>query len=427
MQSDPQPSLLGLCLADPKALEYAISRGVTAESFRDHGHQLLFRTMVEAERRGKPTSSAAMGIALPKMRDEIKTLREGAHVAVNASYFVDEVLAQVWQEEASYRLNDLLRLASSRKAYEDVGPTKARIREALDLLLAGADGSKAGPKAIGDVIAVEMEKLEQEILDQRAGKVPGIPTGITALDKLTSGGIKRGSVNVFAARTGMGKTTLALNMAHHAAVSGFSVCYFTVEMPAGQLARKLISLVSAIRATQIMSGLLSEAELDRLQHSVFDLHKRPIWIDDTFRASFESFEFSCRKLKRQGRLDVVVVDYIQQLTISGRFQTKHAVVSEVSHRLKQLAIELDVAVIALAQFNRDAERDGGEPSIWQVKDSGSIEQDADLGVCLFRDDHEQFFLKVDKNRWGRDRVKFLIDADLAVSAFRNASINSEAF
>lgn len=226
----------------------------------------------------------------------------------------------------------------------------------------------------------------------------------------------------------MGKTTMALNIAHHVAMHGFGVCYFTVEMPAGQLARKLLSLVGEIKGSRVMTGTLGQPEFDRLWAAQKALYSAPLWIDDTFRASFEAFEISCRRLKRQAPLDLVVIDYIQQLSIEGgRFQTKQQAVTEISHKVKQLALELDFAVLSLAQFNRDAEKNEGEPCLWQIKDSGAIEQDADLGVCLFRDERDQFWLKIDKNRWGKDRVKFPIDVDLSMNLFRNASINPEAF
>ncbi len=420
---NPQAELLGMCLADPKALEKAMARGVKLDTFLDADHRDIFEAVLAAEKSGRPTKARFIAAALPRLRDQILALREGAHVSLNPEYFIDETLAQVWQQDATHKLNDLLRQIRMRRPFADVSPIKAAISQAMDLLLGGIDGATSGAKTVAAVLGTELEKMELEIIAHREGKVAGIPTGIAALDKITSGGLKRGSVNVFAARTGMGKTTLALNLAHHAACQGFAVCYFTVEMPAGQLARKLLSLISTIKGRKIMTGELSENEMDKMQAAVRELHARPIWIDDSFRASYEMFELSCRKLKRAGNLDVLVVDYIQQLTLEGRHQIKVQVVSEVSHRLKQLAIELDVAVISLAQFNRDAEKDGGEPAIWQVKDSGAIEQDADLGVCLFRDEKDRYWLKVDKNRWGKDRMKFLIDADLSVNIFRDANIN----
>ena len=420
---NPQAALLAMCLADPKALEKSMSRGVRGSTFAASEHREIFEALVSAERAGKPTSARFIAAALPKYRDLILSLREGAHIAINPEYFIDETLAQVWQFDAAIKLHDLIRLVRQRKPFGELGPIKAAISQAVDLLLGGIDGGATGPKTVASVLQRELDKMQVEVLALRYGKAPGIPTGITALDKITSGGLKRGSVNVFAARTGMGKTTLALNIAHHAACQGHAVCYFTVEMPAGQLARKLLSLIAVIKGRKLTTSDLTEAEIDRLHDAVNSLHARPIWIDDSFKSSYEALEMSCRKLKRQGGLDVIVVDYVQQLTLEGRHLTKVNLVTEVSHRIKQLALELDVAIISIAQFNRDAEKDGGEPSIWQVKDSGAIEQDADLGVCLFRDDRDRYWLKVDKNRWGKDRMKFLIDADLSVNAFRNANIN----
>ena len=423
ISESPHAALLGMCLADPKAFERSLARGVTVEMFPDPEHREIFQAMLEAERSGRRVSVRSLAVGLPHLVVKLTALRESAHVTIEPDYFVAEILARVWAQDAAFKLHELKQLVLARKAFSDVSGIKATLSQSLDQLLRGVDGSSAGPRHVTEILDVELLKMEQEILAQDNGKLAGIPTGITVLDRLTSGGLKRGSVNVFAARTGMGKTTLALNLAHHAACEGFAVCYFTVEMPAGQLTRKLLSLVSAIKGRKLTAGDLTDEERDRLCFAASALHKRPIWIDDSFKARFEAFELSCRKLKRQGHLDVLVVDYVQQLTLEGRYQTKTALVTEVSYRLKQLALELDVAVISLAQFNRNAEAQGGEPSIWQVKDSGAIEQDADLGVCLYRDANDKYMLKVDKNRWGRDRVKFPIDADLSVNAFRNLNLN----
>lgn len=419
---NPAAELVAMCLVSPENLSRVLSRGIKSTSFADAELRQIFSALEEADRAGRSTKAPSIAIALPHLAARITELRANAHVGLDTDYFVDELLAQIWHSEALRGLYDLQRLAKLRRPFEDTSRLKAAISDTVDTILRGVDGSKTGPRTMTDVLESELAKLEAEIVTARDGRVVGIPTGILALDQLTSGGLKRGSVNVFAARTGIGKTTLALNLAHHAAAAGHAVCYFTVEMPAGQLARKLLSLVAAIKGRKLTTGDLSDDEIDKLHYAVSELHKVPIWIDDSFKASFESFEFSCRKLKRQGKLDVIVVDYIQQLTLSGRHQTKQAVVTEVSHRLKQLAISLDVTAIVLAQFNRDAEKEGAEPSIWQVKDSGAIEQDCDLGVCLFRDEKETYWLKVDKNRWGKDRVKFPIQVDLSVNAFKNANI-----
>lgn len=423
ISESPHADLLAMCLADAKALELALARGVAADAFPAPSHRMIFQAIAEAERAGRSTRPAAIALALPEHKGEILALRREAHVGLNADYFVDEVLTQMWQRDSHARLVALARSFQARQPFQDTAALRGEISEALNALLGSPTGSDSGPQRVADVLQAELEKMEREILDARSGKTVGIPTGIDYLDALTSGGLKRGSVNVFAARTGVGKTTLALNLAHHAATQGFATCYFTVEMPAGQLARKLLSALSRIRGRKLTTGALNDDDMDRLQFAVRDLYPRPIWFDDSFKTRFEQFELSCRKLKRQGGLDVVVVDYIQQLTIQGRYPTKQALLTEVSHRVKQLAIDLDIAVIALAQFNREAEKADGEPSLWQVKDSGAIEQDADLGVCLYRDKQENYWLKVDKNRWGKDRVRFPIVANLALNSFSNAALN----
>lgn len=280
-----------------------------------------------------------------------------------------------------------------------------------------------GPVRLDKVFEEELGQLETDVDNFRAGVIPGISTGFSVLDTITAGGLRRTGISLIAARTGVGKTALALNIMRNAAEKGFTCGYWTVEMTAGQLARRLWAMSSGIKGTKLMVGNLSDEEIDRLFGAAQLFPRDLIYIDDSFATKFEVFEAAVRELKAKGKLDLVVVDYIQQLTLSGRHGSRREMLQEISHRLKQLAIELDIAVVALAQFNREAEKSEEEPALWQVKDSGALEQDADLGVCLFRDSEGTFYLKIDKNRWGPDKQRFVVDADLSISRFKNANIN----
>tara|TARA_R110000868_G_scaffold9394_5_gene46932 strand:- start:3428 stop:4705 length:1278 start_codon:yes stop_codon:yes gene_type:complete len=414
-----QLALLGICLRDPKTFDLALARGVTVDCFDAQEHAEIFQTMLGLEKEGKPVDLVSIAGAKPSLLETVKAIRVWAPVAQSAEPFIDELLNNRWRRQAMAALVEANRVLAASKPHEPVERDREAITEALSKILTTTSALASGPKKISTVLETELPRIEH---DHESGLSRGIPTGIEVVDRITSGGLKRGSVNVFAARTGVGKTTLALNIAHNVASKGYGVCYFTVEMPAGQLARKLLSMVGKISGSRVMSGELSSDEFDKLWAAQKELYISPLWIDDTFQASFEAFEMSCRRLKRTSKLDMVVIDYIQQLSLAGRYFSKQQLITDVSHKVKQLALELDIAVLSLAQFNRDAEKDGGEPSIWQIKDSGAIEQDADLGVCLFKDDRDGFWLKFDKNRWGKDRKKFPIDADLSTNTFSNAKM-----
>lgn len=421
MTYDASHAFIGLCLREPKNFERALARGLTLDCFSHEEHAQVFVAMLDAEKSGAGTDAASLAMARPKLAETLMRIRANAPVVQAAEAYVDELLVERWRGVAMATLAEISGELVRRKPFESVDGIKGRAADLLNHLLSNPGAASIGPKKLGDVLDNELKRIE---LDHETGQGEGIPTGIRVIDKLTSGGMKRGSVNVFAARTGVGKTTLALNIAHHVASLGKGVCYFTVEMPAGQLARKLLSLVGQVKGTRVMTGQLTPPEFDQLWAAHRSLYASPFWIDDTFRASFESFELACRRLKRQGALDLVVIDYVQQLTVAGRFQSKQQELTEVSQRVKQLALELNIAVLSLAQFNREAERQEGEPSLWQIKDSGAIEQDADLGVCLFREG-ETYWLKVDKNRWGKDRMKFPVEADLSLNVFRDAALNMD--
>ncbi len=293
-------------------------------------------------------------------------------------------------------------------------------------LTLSANVETKGPKKIDAALHDLLPVIEQRVIDRRDGKVPGISTGFAVLDLVTGGGFFPGTVNVAAARTGRGKSTLAVNFLHTAAMAGYAAAYFTVEMPTSEILQKLLSLSAGINGTAIRIGELSEGELDKLMEAQRRLYPKQIWFDDSTGASFEALEAACRKLKRQGPLDLVVIDYIQQFTLEGRWKSTHEHLTALSHRLKQLALKEGIAVVALAQLNREAEKSETQPDVWHIKDSGAIEQDADLVLLIHGlDKGTQLF--VGKNRNGKDRFAFPVEANLAFNAFKNLNLNLESY
>ncbi len=418
-------TVLGMCMEEPGNLEKALARGITPSSFFDGLHQKIFSEMCFRQQRGDGYGCIELACTFPLEAPELVKIRETGATTQNAETYIDELVTMQRADLICDEIRALERAVTDRRMFEPVSVLDEAIERAFQRI-SPTKTAKSGPKRISDALDQLMPEIEQRILDRREGKPSGIPTGFTVLDMATGGGFAPGTINVVAARTGRGKTTLAVNFLTTAALAGYGAAYFTVEMPTPDILQKVLSLQCAINGTRLRIGDLEEKDIDKLVAAHRQLAPYPIWFDDSTGASFEKLESACRKLKRQGQLDLIVVDYIQQFTLQGNARTAHEKMTAVSHRLKQLALELKVAVVALAQLNREAEKSEAQPDVWHIKDSGAIEQDADL-VLLIHNLDRGTALFVGKNRNGKDRFTFPVDANLAFNAFKNVNLNLEAY
>lgn len=232
------------------------------------------------------------------------------------------------------------------------------------------------------------EELEKKVKEQRLGKPPGIRTGIEDLDKTIHGWMPTGFY-VVGARTSLGKTTLAINFADAALRDGKKVLFFTNEMKRTQITGKHMSLRTAISGSDVHQGLLSDEQLSAIGGAMYLAKDLKFFIDHDHGTSLVSFENEIKKFKRKHNVDLVILDYIQQLRADdSRYSNRAAELSEISGRIKDLAVKLDLPIICLAQLNRTAENSDEIPNISQIKDCGSIEQDADMVMLIHRDRHE---------------------------------------
>jgi len=215
--------------------------------------------------------------------------------------------------------------------------------------------------------------------------ITGIPAGYKRLDEMTSG-FQKGDLVVLAARPSMGKTALALSIAHNAAVVGSSVGFFSLEMSAEQLTLRLLSSQSGVSHQNIRNATISSDEWIDLTHVAGQLAERKIFIDDTAMLSIMDLRAKARKLKSEQGLDFLVIDYLQLLHSSNKHENRHQEVSEISRSLKALAKELQVPIIALSQLSRAVDsRLDKRPMLSDLRESGAIEQDADVIMFLYRD------------------------------------------
>ncbi len=252
--------------------------------------------------------------------------------------------------------------------------------------------AEAGARGRTDFVGMNSALKDAfEVLQHRfenGGNVTGLPTGYTDFDQMTAG-LQPTDLIILAARPAMGKTTFALNIAEFAAIkSKKAVAVFSMEMSAAQLALRLISSNGRINATRLRTGQLEDEDWSRVTSAIRMLKETKIFIDDTPGLSPEVLRSKSRRLKREHDLGLVVIDYLQLMSVPGNSENRATEISEISRSLKGLAKELNVPVIALSQLNRSLEtRTDKRPVMADLRESGAIEQDADMIVFIYRDDY----------------------------------------
>ena len=305
--------------------------------------------------------------------------------------------------------------AANIRAYAEIVRDKAVMRQLIDVgtgivndafqpegresgeILAKAEQdvfaiAEAGSRGRSDFVAVNTAMKEaMEVLQQRfdnGGSVTGVPTGYTEFDEMTAG-LQPTDLLILAARPAMGKTTFALNIAEYAALkTKKAVAVFSMEMSASQLALRLMSSVGRVNASRLRTGQLEDEDWSRVSSAVRMLKDTKVFIDDTPALSPDVLRSKCRRLKREHDLGLIVIDYLQLMAVPGNSENRATEISEISRSLKGLAKELNVPVIALSQLNRSLEtRTDKRPVMADLRESGAIEQDADVIVFIYRDDY----------------------------------------
>jgi replicative DNA helicase len=255
------------------------------------------------------------------------------------------------------------------------------------------DKVRQGFQYIGTVAQRRLEQIEQ--MADRPEMITGVPTGFVDFDHLTSG-LQRQDLIIIASRPSMGKTALALNMAQYAARNGSVVGIFSLEMSAEQLASRLLCSEARVDAHRLRTGFLNREEWARLGDALRRLCETKVYIDDTPGSGVLEMRAKARRLKAEHGLDLLVVDYLQLMSGRGRIESRQQEVSQISRDLKTLAKELDIPVLALSQLSRAPEtRSEHKPQLSDLRESGAIEQDADVVCFIYR---EEIYNETDENR-----------------------------
>ncbi len=409
-----EQSVLGSVLIDRDAI-VEVAEFLRPDDFYRQAHGLIYAAMLELFERREPIDIVTVAEVLERSdqleqiggRSYLSSLSNQTPTAVHAVQY-----ARIVERKAVLRN---LIAAAGRIAgigYED----PAEIQEAIDraegeLFAVSQRRIDAGFTQLRELLHAAYDRLDY--LHAHRGEISGVRTGFTDLDALTTG-LQKSDLIVLAARPSVGKTSLALNVAEHAAVRDRrNVGIFSLEMSKEQLVLRLLSSVANIDSQRLRSGFLEEMDFTRIAPAMNALSEASLYIDDTPNISTMELRTKARRLQAEAGLDLVIVDYLQlmQATSTSRDANRVQEVSEISRGLKALARELSVPVIALSQLSRQPEmRESKEPRLSDLRESGAIEQDADLVLFLWREkergsddgeaDGEVVNLKLAKHRNG---------------------------
>jgi replicative DNA helicase len=408
-------SLLGAMLVDPKVIPDVIGIVSQPDDFAKAGHGTIFRHMVALY---DSTATLEIVSLVQRLKDHgvlddvggsayLMDLAEGVATAANAAEY-----ARLVREKATLR--ELIRaageiLVDAHQSRQDpvitLGEAEARIFQIAQRREARAASS------LRDLLDEAVAKLQ----DTDGNHVTGVPTGFDELDEMLSG-MQRGEMVILAARPSMGKTAFALNITENMASASNGVAFFSLEMGRQQLVQRILCAKAGVDGQRMRKNMLSREELNRIIGVCGPLQQSPIYIDDSPGMTLLQMRSKARRLKEKFDISAIVIDYLQLMSSGTRVESRQVEVSEISRGVKAMARELDVPVICLSQLNRQAEgREGHRPRMSDLRESGSIEQDADVVMMLHR---EAYYHKQDAN-WEEANPTRANVAEVIVAKQRN--------
>lgn len=364
---------------------------LSKEDFYYSQYGMIFSAMVELYNEGKPVDLLTVSNKLKEM---------GAPDNISSMEYIGETLAvvdysgrakdyaEIVQDKAVLRRMIQFTEQTTQECYS--GKTKVtELLEKSEKAIFDISQHKSGSTEFTPMKEVALDVLDTiEKNARRKSKVTGVATGFIDLDEKLSG-LHGSELILIAARPAMGKTAFALNIAQYAAMKGgVPTAIFSLEMSKEQLATRLIAMDSMVDSQSIRTGQIMDGDWDKLIDSTHRVGSTPMFIDDTPGITVSELRSKCRKLKQTENLGLIVIDYLQLMNGSGKKESRQQEISEISRSLKKLARELDVPVIALSQLNRAADaREDHKPVMSDLRESGAIEQDADVIMFIYRDDY----------------------------------------
>ena len=384
-----EQAVIGALMLRPSAL-HEISDLLTVDMFYAKKHAVIYQTMLDLSAKSEPIDVLSVASKL-KEKKQINEIGGNSYLnevmgnvpsTVNIRHYADIVYKK-------HILRSLIDASEqiATQAYAEADQDVADILDSAEKSIFRVSSNMNVKNGFVSIKQGLMDTVEQiEYLRENKDEVRGVPTGFPDIDNLLAG-LQKSDLIILAARPGIGKTTFALDIARNVALSGRAVGIFSLEMSAQQLVQRMLSAESRVDAWSIRTGHgLSSQHFSTLQEAASRLQKAPIYIDDQAGNSIVKMRAVARRLKSENGLALIVIDYLQLIHASKNYDNMVNQITEISHALKQLARELDVPVLALSQLSRAIETRGGKPRLSDLRDSGTIEQDADVVMFLHRED-----------------------------------------
>lgn len=403
--NEAEQSVIGAVFLEPTALITA-AEVLIPEDFYRVSHQKIFETMIALSDKGQPIDTLSVTEALSAKKEledvggisYITEIASAVPTAANIMHY-----AKIVEEKSLLRR--LIRVATQivEDGFTREDEVEALLSEAEKNMMEVSNRKNAGDfKHIKDVLVQTYDNIE--LLHTQQGEVTGIPTGFTDLDRVTAG-FQRNDLIIVAARPSVGKTAFALNIAQNVATkTSENVAIFSLEMGADQLVTRILCAEGNIDAQVMRTGSLQAEDWGKLTMAMGSLSNAGIFIDDSSGIRVSELRSKCRRLQQEHGLGMVIIDYLQLISGSGKpGENRQQEVSEISRSLKGLARELEIPVIALSQLSRGVEqRQDKRPMMSDLRESGSIEQDADIVAFLYREDY------YDKETENKDMIEIII-------------------
>jgi replicative DNA helicase len=383
-----EAAVLGSMILDPECIGQVVQQ-VTTGAFYRIEHQMIFDAIVSLWEKKNEKFDLLL------LRDELKNRSQleetgGAEYLVKIAESVPssanvEQYLQIVKDKQMMR--ELISAAGEvlTEAFETAGEAAEKLDRAEQKIF-----NVTQKKITGSVVSIKQLLTEAfEAIDRREGHhITGLPTGFAEIDDLTCG-LQNGEMIVIAGRPSMGKTSFAMNIAEHiGADNNISVAFFSLEMSRQQLAERMLCSRAMMDSQIVRKGMINDNQYQELVHAASELSEKPIFVDDTPGITPLELRGKARRLRSRYGIKCIFIDYLQLMSQGGKVESRQQEVSEISRYLKALARELEIPVIVLSQLNRSPEgREGHRPRMSDLRESGSIEQDADVVVLLHREDY----------------------------------------
>jgi len=387
---DAEQSALGACLIEKDALSRVIEILPDPSDFYRTSHQIIFQAILKLYERGEP-------VDLITLTNELRNQNrlEEAGGAAYLTFLIDSVPTAANAEYYSGIIKEKAILRNLIQAGTNIATMGYHEDETAEMIVDKAEQEIFGiaqKRLIYDFVPIRkvmtttFEKIEE--LYARKAHVTGMPSGYKELDSYTAG-FQRANLIIVAARPGMGKTAICMNIAQYLATrEKVPVAIFSLEMSKEELAQRLLCSEARIDAQRLRTGYLEEGDWPRMTRAMNVLCEAPIFIDDTAGLSVMEMRSKARRLKSKTGIEMIIIDYIQLIKGSSRTENRNQEISEISRQLKNLSKELSLPIIAISQLSREVEkRQDKRPMLSDLRESGAIEQEADMVVFIYRDDY----------------------------------------